>query len=232
ASWSMSSSSASGAEPVIGSSWFCGKENNLLLIVDSTLFTPYFVRPIESGADIVIHSASKYLAGHNDVLAGLVITKDRALSEEYAFLHNSICSTLSPFDCFNLISVLKTLALIMDKHLSNAKEIVDYLQTKDEVTNIYFPGISGIVSFEIQHAEDVSDFLKSLKLISLAESLGGVESFITYPITQTHMDILAEIRESYGLTNKLIRISVGIEHADDIINDFEQAFERLKERIG
>src|SRR5699024_9102131 len=148
------------------------KENNLLLIVDSTLFTPYFVRPIESGADIVIHSASKYLAGHNDDLAGLVITKDRALSEEYAFLHNSIGSTLSPFDCFNLIRGLKTHELRMDKHLANAKEIIDYLQTKDEVTNIYFPGNSGMVSFEIQHAEDVSDFLKSLKLISFAEKIG------------------------------------------------------------
>ncbi|HLQ82719.1 MAG TPA: aminotransferase class I/II-fold pyridoxal phosphate-dependent enzyme [Pseudogracilibacillus sp.] len=208
------------------------KENNLLLIVDSTLFTPYFVRPIEFGANIVIHSASKYLGGHNDILAGLIITKDAALSEEYAFLHNSIGSTLSPFDCFNLIRGLKTLAIRMDKHLENAKKVVDYLQTKNEVTNIYFPGNSGMVSFEIQYAEDVSDFLKSLKLISFAESLGGVESFITYPITQTHMDIPAEIRESYGLTDKLLRISVGIEHADDIINDFEQAFERLKERIG
>src|SRR5690625_6922246 len=104
----------------------------------------------------------------------------------------------------------------MDKHLANAKEIVEYLQTKDEVTNIYFPGNSGMVSFEIQHVEDVSDFLKSLKLISFAESLGGVESFITYPITQTHMDIPPGIRESYGLTDRLLRISVGIEYADDI----------------
>src|SRR5699024_9837687 len=153
------------------------KENNLLLIVDSTLFTPYFVRPIESGADIVIHSASKYLSGHNDVLAGLVITKDRALSDEYAFLHISIGSTLSPFDCFNLIRGLKTLALRMDEHLANAKDIVDYLQTKDDVTNIYFPGNSGMGRCEIQHAEADSDILKSLKLISFAESLGVVESF-------------------------------------------------------
>src|SRR5699024_5311284 len=109
-----------------------------------------------------------------DVLAGLVITKDRALSEEYAFLHNSIGSTLSPFDCFNLIRGLKTLALRMDKHLANAKEIVDYLQTEDEVIIIYLLGYSGIVSSAIQHAEDVSYFLKSLKLISFAESLGGV----------------------------------------------------------
>src|SRR5699024_11987100 len=105
-------------------------------------------------------------------------------------------------------------------------------QTKDEVTYIYFTSNSSIVSFEIQHAEDVSDFLKSLKLISFAESLGGVESFITYPITKTHMDIPPEIRESYGLTDRLLRISVGIEYGDDIINDFEQAFERLKEKIG
>src|SRR5699024_12428754 len=115
-------------------------------------------------ADIVIHSASNYLAGHNDVLAGLVITQDRALSEEYAFLHNSIGSTLSPFDCFNLIRGLKTLALRMDKHVANAKEIVDYLQTKDEDTNIYFPRNRGNVSIEIQNVVDVYDFLKSSKL--------------------------------------------------------------------
>src|SRR5699024_1135040 len=110
-------------------------------------------------------------------------------------------------------------------------KVVDYLQTKNEVTNIYFPGNSGMVSFEIEHAEDVSDFLKSLKLISFAESLGGVESFITYPITQTHMDIPAEIRETYKLTDKLLRISVGIQHAHDIINDYDQSYELLKERI-
>ncbi len=208
------------------------KDNNILFIVDSTLFTPYFIRPIESGADIVIHSATKYLGGHNDLLAGLVITKGENLSEEYAFLHNSIGSTLSPFDCFNLIRGLKTLALRMDKHLANALEVVDYLQSKSEVTKVYFPGNTGMVSFEIKDANDVSDFLKSLNLISFAESLGGVESFITYPITQTHMDIPVEVRESYGLTDRLLRISVGIEHADDIINDFEQAFERLKERVG
>src|SRR5699024_2215330 len=136
------------------------------------------------------------------------------------------------FDCFYLIRGLKTLALRMDKHLANAKKVVDYLQTKNEVRNIYFTGNSGLVSIEIEHAEEACVFLKSLKLISFAEIIGGVESFITYPITQTHMAIPAEIRESYGLTDKLLRISVGIEHADDIINDFEQAFERLKERIG
>ena len=208
------------------------KENNLLLIVDSTLFTPYFVRPIESGADIVIHSATKYLGGHNDLLAGLVITKGEQLSEEYAFLHNSIGATLSPFDCFNLIRGLKTLALRMEKHLDNARHVVDYLQSKTEVTKVYFPGNTGMVSFEIKDADDVSDFLKSLKLVSFAESLGGVESFITYPMTQTHMDIPEEIRVSYGLTDRLLRISVGIESPEDIIADFEQAFKRLKERVG
>lgn len=208
------------------------KANNLLFIVDSTLFTPYFIRPIESGADIVIHSATKYLGGHNDLLAGLVITKGESLSEEYAFLHNSIGSTLAPFDCYNLIRGMKTLALRMEKHLDNARRVVDYLQSESQVTKIYFPGNTGMVSFEIKDVSDVPDFLKSLKLISFAESLGGVESFITYPITQTHMDIPEEVRISYGLTDRLLRISVGIEHADDIIADFEQAFKRLRERVG
>src|SRR5699024_8506110 len=118
-------------------------ENNLLLIVDSTLFTPYFISSIVFVVIIVIHIAIIYLGDHNDILAGLIITKDAALSEEYAFLHNSIGSTLSPYDCFHLIRGLKTLALRMDKHLANAKKVVDYLQTKNEVTNIYFPGNSG-----------------------------------------------------------------------------------------
>ena len=206
--------------------------NNLLFIVDSTLFTPYYLRPIEAGADIVIHSATKYLGGHNDLLAGLVITKGEQLTEEYSFLHNSIGATLSPVDCYNLIRGLKTLALRMDKHLENARQVVDYLQSKQEVTKVYFPGNTGMVSFEIKDAADVEDFLKALKLVSFAESLGGVESFITYPITQTHMDIPEEIRDSYGLTDRLLRISVGIESATDIINDLDQAFIRLKERVG
>lgn len=208
------------------------KENNILFIVDSTLFTPYFIRPIESGADIVIHSATKYLGGHNDLLAGLVITKGASLSEEYEFLHNSIGATLSPFDCYNLIRGLKTLALRMDKHLDNARHVVDYLQTKSEVTKVYFPGNTGMVSFEINDAENIPDLLRNLKLVTFAESLGGVESFITYPITQTHMDIPEEIRVSYGLSDRLLRISVGIESVEDIIADFEQAFESLKERVG
>src|SRR5699024_12381409 len=125
-------------------------------------------------ANIVIHSASKYLGGHNDILAGLIITKDAALSEEYAFLHNSIGSTLSPFDCFNLIRGLKTLAIRMDKHLENAKKVVDYLQTKNEVKNIYFPGNSEMVSIEIQYAEDISDLLMSLPLYSIVYYFIGV----------------------------------------------------------
>lgn len=203
------------------------KKNNLLLIVDNTLYTPYLQRPIEQGADIVVHSATKYLAGHNDVLAGLVISKGEVLNEELAFLHNSIGAVLSPLDCWNLIRGIKTLALRMDRHEQNAKAVVNYLQTHPLVNNVFYPGRGGMVSFTIAEEEQVSPFLKALKLFTFAESLGGVESFLTYPKTQTHGDIPEEIRLSYGLTNNLLRISVGIEHSEDLIQDLDQAFGKV-----
>lgn len=203
------------------------KRHEILHIVDNTLYTPYIQRPLEEGADIVVHSATKYLAGHNDVLAGLVISKGETLNEELAFLHNSIGAVLSPYDCFSLIRGMKTLALRMRQHENNAKQVVEYLRTHPLVTDVYYPGRSGMLSFEIIDEAHVSPFLKALKLFTFAESLGGVESFLTYPITQTHMDIPKEVRESYGLSNCLLRASVGIEHEDDIIADLEQAFEAI-----
>lgn len=199
-------------------------KHNLLHIVDSTLFTPYIQRPLELGADIVIHSATKYLAGHNDVLAGLVIVKDEALGEDLAFLHNSTGAVLSPYDSWSLIRGLKTLALRMEKHEENARRVKAYLKTHPLVEKVYYPGRGGMLSFEINDASLVEPFLKALKIFTFAESLGGVESFLTYPITQTHMDIPEEDRLEYGLTDKLLRASVGVEHADDLILDIDQAF--------
>ncbi len=200
------------------------KKYSLLHIVDNTLYTPYIQRPLEEGADIVIHSATKYLAGHNDVLAGLVISKGETLNEELRILHNSIGAVLSPYDCWSLIRGMKTLALRMRQHETNAKHVLEYLSTHPLVTAVNYPGRSGMLSFEIVDESLVSPFLQALKLFTFAESLGGVESFITYPITQTHMDIPEKTRESYGLSNRLLRVSVGVEHEEDLIADLAQAF--------
>lgn len=201
------------------------KRHGILHIVDNTLFTPYIQRPLEDGADIVIHSATKYLAGHNDVLAGLVIAKDEELCEQLSFMHNSIGAVLAPYDCWSLIRGMKTLALRMRQHEYNAKQVIAYLNDHPMVTKTYYPGRSGMLSFEIIDEKLVSPFLKALKLFTFAESLGGVESFLTYPATQTHMDIPQVVREKYGLSNRLLRASIGVEHHEDIIADLEQAFQ-------
>lgn len=203
------------------------KRHGILHIVDNTLFTPYIQRPLEDGADIVIHSATKYLAGHNDVLAGLVIAKGEELCEQLSFMHNSIGAVLGPYDCWSLIRGMKTLALRMRQHEYNAKQVIAYLNDHPMVTKTYYPGRSGMLSFEIIDEKLVSPFLKALKLFTFAESLGGVESFLTYPATQTHMDIPQVVREKYGLSNRLLRASIGVEHHEDIIADLEQAFQAV-----
>lgn len=200
------------------------KKHDLIHIVDSTLFTPYVQRPLEHGADIVIHSATKYLAGHNDVLAGLVISKGTELNEELAFLQNSIGAVLSPYDCWSLIRGMKTLGLRMRQHEANAKQLKEYLENHPQVTAVYYPGRSGMLSFEITSEKAIEPFLQALNLFTFAESLGGVESFLTYPVTQTHMDIPEDVRKSYGLSNRLLRASVGVEDPEDLIADLEQAF--------
>ncbi|MCJ8008735.1 methionine biosynthesis PLP-dependent protein [Lederbergia wuyishanensis] len=205
------------------------KKHNLLLIVDNTFFTPYFQRPLELGADIVIHSATKYIGGHNDVLAGLVVAKGNHLCERLFVLHNSIGATLSPTDSWLLIRGLKTLHLRMKQHDENAKKIVEFLRNEPLVTDVLYSGIGGMLSFRLRESEWVDFFLRNLKLIFFAESLGGVESFITYPATQTHADIPEEERYARGICNRLLRFSVGIENAEDIIADLKQVFSSLHE---
>ncbi|WP_368504527.1 methionine biosynthesis PLP-dependent protein [Alkalihalophilus sp. As8PL] len=200
------------------------KKHQILLIVDNTFYTPLIQQPIVEGADIVVHSASKYLGGHNDVIAGLVVAKGKELSERIGYYHNGIGATLSAFDSWLLIRGMKTLALRMEKHEQNAKEIVRYLQKSECVTDVLYPGRGGMVSFRIQDEQWVNPFLQQLKLISFAESLGGVESLMTYPATQTHADIPEEVRVQNGVCNRLLRFSVGIERAEDLLEDLEQAF--------
>jgi len=202
--------------------------HNLFLIVDNTFLTPYYQRPLEHGADIVIHSATKYIGGHNDVLAGLVVAKGKELCEQITFNHNASGAILSPFDSWLLIRGLKTLHLRMKQHTENAKKIADYLHSEKMVTDVLYPGVGGMLSFRLKESEWVKPFLKNLRLISFAESLGGVESFITYPATQTHADIPEEERIRRGVCNRLLRFSVGIEEAEDLIEDLKQVFSKLE----
>lgn len=217
------------------------KQQGILTIVDNTLLTPYFQRPIEWGADIVVHSASKYLGGHNDVLAGLIVSKGEELSRQIAFLHNSIGAVLGPQDSWLLMRGMKTLALRMERHQSNAREIADFLRKHPQIEQVYYPayadhpghdiqkrqssGNTGIFSFRVKDARLVEPVLRHIQLIAFAESLGGVESLMTYPAVQTHADVPEAVLRDIGVDDRLLRLSVGIEHVDDLIADLGQAFD-------
>ncbi len=216
------------------------KKHNLLLIVDNTFLSPYFQKPLLLGADIVIHSATKFLGGHNDTLAGIVVVKDEKISERMRFIIKTIGSGLAPFDAWLILRGIKTLPLRMEKAQENAKAIVEFLRGENSVTNVYYPGIDGtegyeickgqasgfgsMITFEVQSREMALHVLKSTKLIPFAESLGGVETLLTYPITQTHADVPKDTLKKIGITDKILRISVGIEDKDDLIGDLAQAF--------
>jgi len=202
------------------------KALGLVLIVDNTFYTPLLQRPIEQGADIVIHSATKYLGGHNDILAGLIITKGKELGEAIYHFHNGAGTVLSPFDSWLLMRGMKTLALRLSHQSANAKKLVTYLKKHPFITDVFYPEKGAMISFRITNANGVDTFLKSLSLITFAESLGGTESFITYPTTQTHADIPEDIRLAIGVCDRLLRFSVGIEDVDDLIADLEQAFQK------
>ncbi|KAB7707859.1 methionine biosynthesis PLP-dependent protein [Bacillus aerolatus] len=205
------------------------KEHDLLLIVDNTFYTPLLQRPLTQGADLVIHSATKYLGGHNDVLAGLIAVKGEQLAREVGEMQNAAGAVLSPLDSWLLMRGMKTLSLRMKQHEQNAKQISEFLRCCPEITDVLYPGRGGMLSFRLESENWVDVFLQNLKLITFAESLGGVESFITYPATQTHMDVPEEIRIQNGVCNRLLRFSVGIEHAEDLIADLSQAFKKMKE---
>lgn len=217
------------------------KKHNILSIVDNTFMTPYLQRPIELGADIVIHSATKYLGGHSDVIAGLVVVNSEELTEKMAFIQNSTGGILQPFDSFLLIRGIKTLAVRMDRHVENAQKTVEYLKNKLGVKKIYYPFDNEInkkqaknggvmLSFELSEKHNIEKFFNSLKFITLAESLGGVESLVCHPASMTHASIPADIRQKVGITDNLIRLSVGIENIEDIIEDLEQAINESEDK--
>lgn len=215
------------------------KEKGLLLIVDSTFLTPYFQRPLDLGADIVVHSGTKYLGGHNDLLAGLIVVKEQPLAEKVAFLQNSVGAVLGPFDSWLLVRGLKTLALRLEKQQQNALGLAQWLQKQPRVNKVYYPGLPGhqghqicrgqasgygaMVSFSVENPALVAEVLKKVQVFSFAESLGGVESLITFPAVQTHADIPHQERERLGISDCLIRISVGIEDLEDLIGDLNNA---------
>ena len=213
--------------------------HGLLVIVDNTFMTPYLQRPIELGADIVVHSATKYLGGHSDVVAGLAVVKTKELAEKLAFIQNSTGGVLPPFDSFLLIRGIKTLGVRLDRHVENAAAAAEYLSANEAVKSVHYPGLptdkgyevnkrqaknGGVmISFELTEGHDIEKFFESLELITLAESLGGVESLVCHPSTMTHASIPEEIRKKVGITDGLIRLSIGIENISDILADLEKA---------
>lgn len=210
-----------------------------LVIVDNTFLTPYLQRPLTLGADIVIHSGTKYLGGHSDTISGLVAVKDKAIADRLYYLQNAIGGVLAPWDSFLMIRGIKTLGVRMDRHVANAEKIARWLVGSGYVSKVYYPGLETDPGYEIQKKQadgagamisfvldpkyDYRKFYESLNLITLAESLGGVESLVCHPATMTHAAIPREIRESVGIVDELIRFSVGIEDPDDLIEDLEQA---------
>ena len=221
------------------------KKHNILTIVDNTFMTPYLQRPLNLGADIVIHSATKYLGGHSDLVAGLVVVKDSTLAKRLAFIQNSTGGILGPFDSFLLIRGIKTLGVRMDRHVSNAEKAAEYLKNNKAVKNVYYPGLpnaqgyeinkrqakngGAMISFELYPNYDIKKFFSSLKLVALAESLGGVESLVCHPASMTHASIPYEIRQKVCITDELIRLSIGIENIDDILADISQAINESEE---
>ena len=220
------------------------KRHGLLLIVDNTFLSPYFQRPFELGADIIIHSGTKFLGGHNDTLAGFIVTNSREISEKLRFLIKTVGSGLAPFDSWLILRGIKTLPIRMEKAQENAQAIVDYLLNEKKVTKVYYPGIEGtraheickkqasgfgsMLTFEVESKELALHILKSTKLIPFAESLGGVETLLTYPTTQTHADVPEEVRIRNGITDRVLRLSAGIEDKADLIADLKQAIESFQ----
>lgn len=215
-------------------------EYSLLLIADNTFLSPYFQNPLDLGADLVIHSGTKFLNGHNDVLAGFVCTNREDLAEQLRYLYKTVGSCLSAFDSYLLLRGLKTLAVRMERQQKNALQIAQWLKKQPQVTDVLYIGLPGhpgyevnlsqsrgfgsMISFHVDSKETAIRILDGVKLITYAESLGGTESLITYPRLQTHADVPEEIRERLGINDRLLRFSVGLEDVEDLIADLKQAF--------
>jgi cystathionine gamma-lyase len=220
------------------------KERGIIVVVDNTFMSPYFQKPLDLGADISLHSTTKYLGGHSDVVGGAVMLSEEKLYEKLKFGQNAVGAVPSPFDCWLVLRGIKTLAVRMDKHNHNAQKIAEFLESHPKIKKVNYPGLKthpqhelakkqmtgfgGMLSFEIGGDLSVTkEFLKNLKIFALAESLGGIESLVEHPALMTHASIQKEERERIGITDNLIRMSVGIEDVDDLIEDLEQALKRI-----
>jgi len=215
------------------------REKGLLTIVDNTFMTPYLQKPLSLGADLVVYSATKFLAGHNDVVAGLIVAKSEELAERIYFLQNSVGAVLGPQDSWLVIRGMKTLGVRLDRQTENAQTIAGWLASHKAVRRVFYPGLEthpghlllkeqaqgfgAMVSFELLDKSMAEQILNKVKLISFAESLGGVETLVTFPAFQTHADIDPVERERLGINDRLLRLSVGIEDVDDLLADLEQA---------
>ncbi len=222
------------------------KTVDALLVVDNTFASPILQQPLTIGADIIIHSATKYLGGHSDIIAGVVITKTPELSEKIKFIQNSSGAVLGPFDSWLLIRGIETLALRVEKHASNAQKVANFLNTQSFIDNLYYPGLEShhnhhiakkqqsafgsVISFSLKEdtIEAAEQFVTNTQLFKLAESLGGIKSLICHPAQMTHKSIPAEKRKASGIQDSLIRLSVGLEDADDLIADLKQAFSKIQ----
>lgn len=213
------------------------KRNGLLVIVDNTFCSPYLQRPLELGCDAVVHSATKYIGGHGDVVAGVTICKTRALAEKIRPMRKDIGGIMAPFDAWLLLRGLKTLAVRMDRHCDNAEKIVSFLKNHDAVEGVWYPegGLAsrqmkrgGVISFSIKGGkEETQAFINDLYFITIAVSLGDTETLIQHPATMTHAAIPAELRQEMGIYDNLIRLSVGLESWEDIVSDLEQALKKI-----
>ncbi|ODS32712.1 MAG: cystathionine gamma-lyase [Candidatus Scalindua rubra] len=216
------------------------KKNGILVVVDNTFATPFFQKPLNFGVDIVLHSTTKYLNGHSDIIGGAIVTKDKGLYDKLQFIQNAAGAVPGPFDCFLVLRGIKTLAVRMERHEENAIKIAQFLEKHPKVRSVIYPGLKshpqhelakkqmsgfgGIISFFIDGGLDAArSFLEKVKIFSLAESLGGVESLIEHPAIMTHASLPKEVREKLGISDELVRISVGIENIEDLIDDLEKA---------
>lgn len=224
------------------------QKHGLLLLVDNTFLSPYFQNPLDLGADVVIHSGTKYLGGHNDTLAGFLVTAREDISEKLRFLIKTSGAGLAPFDSWLILRGIKTLAVRMEKAQQNAFLIAEWLLKQDAVTKVIYPGLpshpgyeimkkqsrgfGAMVTFEVKSEAFAKSILEKVRLIQFAESLGGVETLITYPVTQTHADVPKDILEKNGITTRVLRLSVGIEDGADLIGEFEEVFQKTEEELS
>lgn len=221
------------------------KRHGILLIVDNTFLSPYFQNPLELGADIVVHSGTKYLGGHNDTLAGFLVTNRKDVEERLRFLVKTTGAGLAPFDSWLILRGLKTLGVRMERAQENAFQVARFLLRQREVSQVIYPGLEshpgfrilqkqargfgGMITFQVQSERIALSILQNVQLVQFAESLGGVETLVTYPVTQTHADVPKEILEQNGITEKTLRLSVGIENIEDILQDLQNAFQKARE---